>query len=78
MLDEPGEGIMPVLVDETFDLFARLRTTGTAILLVEPNVELSLAIADRAHILDGGAVVHAAPAATMLADAAIQERFCSV
>ncbi len=78
MLDEPSEGIMPVLVDEMFDLFTRLRKAGTTILLVEQNVELSLAIADRAYILDGGAVVHTAPAAAMLADAAIQERYCSV
>ena len=78
MLDEPSEGIMPVLVDEMFELFVRLRKAGTTILLVEQNVELSLAIADRAYILDGGAVVHAAPAAAMLADAAIQERYCSV
>ena len=78
MLDEPSEGIMPVLVDEMFDLFTRLRTEGTTILLVEQNVELSLAIADRAYILDGGAIVHTAPAAAMLADAAIQERYCSV
>ncbi len=78
MLDEPSEGIMPVLVDEMFDLFTRLRTEGTTILLVEQNVELSLAIADRAYILDGGAIVHTAPAAAMLDDAAIQERYCSV
>ena len=78
MLDEPSEGIMPVLVDEMFALFAQLRQDGMTILLVEQNVGLALAIADRAYILDGGAVVYAGSAAAMLADAAVVERYCSV
>jgi branched-chain amino acid transport system ATP-binding protein len=78
MLDEPSEGIMPVLVDEMFALFARMRAEGTTILLVEQNVELALGIADRAYVLDQGMVVHHATAAALLADADIQERYCSV
>jgi branched-chain amino acid transport system ATP-binding protein len=78
MLDEPSEGIMPVLVDEMFDLFARMKQQGTTILLVEQNVELALGIADRAYIMDQGAIVHHAAAGALLADAAIQERYCAV
>ena len=78
MLDEPSEGIMPVLVDEMFELFQALKRDGTTILLVEQNVELALAIADRAYVLDQGAVVHASSARDMLADATIVERYCSV
>ena len=78
MLDEPSEGIMPVLVDEMFALFARLRGEGTTILLVEQNVELALGIADRAYIMDQGEIVHQAPAAVLLADEAVKERYCSV
>ena len=78
MLDEPSEGIMPVLVDEMFELFRRMKGEGTTILLVEQNVELALGIADRAYILDGGAVVHEGRAADLLADAAVQERYCAV
>jgi len=78
MLDEPSEGIMPVLVDEMFALFRRMRDEGTTILLVEQNVELALGLADRAYVLDGGEVVHHATAADLLADAAVQERYCSV
>lgn len=78
MLDEPSEGIMPVLVDEMFALFGRMRDAGTTILLVEQNVELALALGDRAYILDGGAIVHEAPAAVLLADEAVKERYCSV
>jgi branched-chain amino acid transport system ATP-binding protein len=78
MLDEPSEGIMPVLVDEMFELFARLRDTGTTILLVEQNVELALGIADRAYIMDQGQIVHQASARDLLADPEIQERYCAV
>ncbi|MEH2469950.1 branched-chain amino acid transport system ATP-binding protein [Nitrobacteraceae bacterium AZCC 2161] len=78
MLDEPSEGIMPVLVDEMFELFRKMKTQGTTILLVEQNVELALAIADRAYVLDQGSVVHHATAAALLADDEIKERYCSV
>ncbi len=78
MLDEPSEGIMPVLVDEMFALFGRLRAGGTTILLVEQNVELALGLGDRAYIMDGGTIVHEATAAALLADEAVKERYCSV
>ena len=78
MLDEPSEGIMPVLVDEMFELFRTMKAQGTTILLVEQNVELALDIADRAYVLDQGAVVHHAAASELLADNDIKERYCSV
>jgi branched-chain amino acid transport system ATP-binding protein len=78
MLDEPSEGIMPVLVDEMFELFRKMKTEGTTILLVEQNVELALDIADRAYVLDQGLVVHHATAKALLADDEIKERYCSV
>jgi branched-chain amino acid transport system ATP-binding protein len=78
MLDEPSEGIMPVLVDEMFELFRAMKTQGTTVLLVEQNVELALDIADRAYVLDQGTVVHQASARELLADNEIKERYCSV
>jgi branched-chain amino acid transport system ATP-binding protein len=78
MLDEPSEGIMPVLVDEMFELFRAMKAQGTTVLLVEQNVELALDIADRAYVMDQGAVVHQAPAQELLADDDIKERYCSV
>ena len=78
MLDEPSEGIMPVLVDEMFELFRTIKAQGTTILLVEQNVELALDIADRAYVLDQGAVVYHAAASELLADNDIKERYCSV
>jgi len=78
MLDEPSEGIMPVLVDEMFDLFRSMKAQGTTVLLVEQNVELALDLADRAYVLDQGAVVYQAAAKDLLADNEIKERYCSV
>ena len=78
LLDEPSEGIMPLLVDERFALFARMKAAGTTILLVEQNVERALRISDRACILDQGAVVHQGSAAELLADPAIRDRYCAV
>ena len=78
MLDEPSEGIMPVLVDEMFELFASLKSAGKTLLLVEQNVELALSIADRAYIVDQGRIVHHAPAQALLADRDIQDKYCAV
>ncbi len=78
LLDEPSEGIMPLLVDEMFALFARMKDAGTTILLVEQNVERALRVSDRAYILDQGKVVHEASASALLADQDIQDRYCAV
>ena len=78
LLDEPSEGIMPILVDEMFDLFHRMKLAGTTILLVEQNVERALSISDRAYILDQGRIVHGGRAADLLADQAIQDKYCAV
>ena len=78
LLDEPSEGIMPILVDEMFELFAAMRSRGTTILLVEQNVERALRLSDRAYIVDQGRVVHPGTAAALLADTDVQEKYCAV
>ena len=78
LLDEPSEGIMPVLGDEMFALFARMKSEGTTILLVEQNVERALNVSDRAYILDQGRIVHEGNARALLADKDIQDRYCAV
>jgi len=78
LLDEPSEGIMPILVQEMFQFFTQLKQAGKTILLVEQNVELALKISDRAYILDQGAIVHAGSAQELLDSPEIQDRYCSV
>ena len=56
MLDEPSLGLAPIIVDQIFDLIARLRDDGLTILLVEQNAELSLQIADRGYVFASGEI----------------------
>ncbi len=56
ILDEPSLGLSPLLVEQIFELIKRINETGLAILLVEQNVIQSLAIADRAYVIEEGAV----------------------
>lgn len=78
LLDEPSEGIMPVLVEEMGVLFRRLRDSGVTLLLVEQNVEWALRLASRAIIIDQGEIVYESSSAALLADKEIQDRYCAV
>src|SRR5690606_8144640 len=78
LLDEPCEGIMPILVDEMCGLFTELKKDGKTILLVEQNVELALEISDRVYIVDQGEVVYSSSARALLDDPEMQERYCAV
>jgi len=65
MVDEMSLGLAPILVAEMFDLMGQVREQGITILLVEQNVEESLAIANRAYILQTGRVVMQGSAAEL-------------
>jgi branched-chain amino acid transport system ATP-binding protein len=78
LLDEPSEGIMPVLVEEMFELFAKLKQQGLTILLVEQNVQKALKISDRAYILDQGQIVFQDTAQNLLNNDEIQQKYCAV
>ena len=78
LLDEPSEGIMPVLVEEMFELFAKLKQQGLTILLVEQNVQQALRISDRAYILDQGEIVFQDTAQNLLNNNEIQQKYCAV
>jgi len=56
MFDEPSLGLSPILVREIFDVIKRIRQEGTTVLIVEQNVKQTLAIADRAYVLEHGRV----------------------
>jgi len=56
MLDEPSLGLAPALVDQIFELIARLHQRGVTILLVEQNVDRTLEIVDRAYVLSTGMI----------------------
>ncbi len=67
LLDEPFEGLAPAVTLELFDVFDRLRR-HMSIVIVEHNLDLVLALADRVFALERGAVFHQGPAAPLLAD----------
>jgi len=70
ILDEPSQGLAPLIVREVFRIVARMRGEGISILLVEQNARMSLEIADHAYVLDDGAVVYSGPARELAADEA--------
>jgi len=75
ILDEPSLGLSPILVAETFALIERLHDDGLAILLVEQNVVQSLAIADRAYVLENGAIALSGPADTLIRDPRLKKSY---
>ena len=62
MLDEPSQGLAPLIVQELFNVIVAMRKEGISVLLVEQNVRAAVEIADRAYVLDDGRVVFAGPA----------------
>ncbi len=75
ILDEPSLGLSPILVAEMFALIRRLHEQGLAILLVEQNVFQSLEIADRAYVLENGAIVLSGAPAELIEDAGLKKSY---
>ncbi|MGE3908693.1 MAG: ABC transporter ATP-binding protein [Chloroflexota bacterium] len=71
MLDEPSLGLAPLIVAEVFRLIETLKAQGSTILLVEQNARKALAVADSAHVLEGGQITRSGPAAALRDDPAI-------
>jgi branched-chain amino acid transport system ATP-binding protein len=68
ILDEPSQGLAPLIVREVFRIVANMRDDGMSVLLVEQNVRASLEIADQAYVLDHGVMVWNGTAAGLAAD----------
>jgi branched-chain amino acid transport system ATP-binding protein len=70
ILDEPSQGLAPLIVREVFRIVAQMRDEGISVLLVEQNARMSLAIADHAYVLDDGRIVYSGDARALAADEA--------
>jgi branched-chain amino acid transport system ATP-binding protein len=66
LMDEPSMGLAPILVEQNFEIIQQVHESGVAILVVEQNANVSLAIADRGYVLQTGRVVLSGPAAELL------------
>ncbi|RVT52356.1 ABC transporter ATP-binding protein [Rubrivivax albus] len=75
MLDEPSLGLSPLLCTELFRNLRTIRDSGVGVLLVEQNARQSLAIADRAYLLENGEIVGQGPAAQLARDPAVQAAY---
>lgn len=78
MLDEPSLGLAPLIVERIFELMSRLRDEGTTLLLVEQNVDRALRIADRAYVLQSGAVEAEGPADELRRSADIERAYLGI
>jgi len=75
LLDEPSLGLAPQLVDTIFELIADIHAEGLTILLVEQNARRSLDLAERAYVLERGAVVLSGRADELRQDPALQRSY---
>ena len=75
LLDEPSMGLAPILVDEIFSIIKKISAEGTTILLVEQNAYKALSVADRAYILETGAISKSGKAADLAADPAVKAAY---
>jgi branched-chain amino acid transport system ATP-binding protein len=75
LLDEPSMGLAPVLVDLIFDTISRIREQGTTVLLVEQNALAALRVADRAYVLESGALKLAGTATELAKDPEIVKAY---
>ena len=74
LVDEPSEGLAPIIVNEIFESLARMRSEGIALLLVEQNVRRAAAISNSCYVMEKGRIImHGAPS-VVLADEAIRQR----
>ena len=78
LLDEPSEGLAPLVVDALLVKIGELKAQGLTILLAEQGIEFSLALADRVYVLEKGAVRFAGPAAALKSDRALLDRLMAL
>jgi branched-chain amino acid transport system ATP-binding protein len=74
LVDEPSEGLAPMVVNEIFESLARLRSEGVALLLVEQNVRRAAAISSSCYVMEKGRIIKHGTPADVMADEAVRQR----
>lgn len=78
LMDEPSEGLAPVIVRELTQIIARLKESGFAILLVEQNLPMALELADYVYVINRGQIVYEAAPEEFRSNAEVQARYLGV
>jgi branched-chain amino acid transport system ATP-binding protein len=78
LLDEPSEGLAPVIVEQMARTILKLKEEGLCVLLSEQNLHFAQMVADRAYIIEKGRIRYSGTMAELAADAAVREQYLSV
>ncbi|MBW1772188.1 MAG: ABC transporter ATP-binding protein [Deltaproteobacteria bacterium] len=78
MFDEPSLGLAPILVHNIFDMIKRINVEGVTILLVEQNVRQTLAMSNRAYVLENGRVVLEGASQNLMSDEHVKEAYLGI
>ncbi len=78
ILDEPSLGLSPLLVEQMFTLIKKINDEGLSIVLVEQNVVQSLAVANRAYVLENGAITISGPADELVEDDQLKKSYLGI
>jgi len=78
MFDEPSLGLSPILVQEVFEIAKRINKEGVTVMLVEQNVRQTLAMCDRAYVLENGRVVLQGTGKELMADPHVKEAYLGI
>jgi branched-chain amino acid transport system ATP-binding protein len=78
LLDEPSEGVAPIIVEQMADMIVRLKKQGVSILLSEQNVPFAELVSDRAYILEKGQIRYSGSMAELMADEGVRRAYLTV
>jgi branched-chain amino acid transport system ATP-binding protein len=78
MFDEPSLGLAPILVDEIFEMIKSIKSEGVTILLVEQNVIQTLAMCDRAYVMENGRIVLEGTGSELMENEKVKEAFLGI
>jgi branched-chain amino acid transport system ATP-binding protein len=78
LLDEPSEGVAPVIVEQMADMILALKAEGVSILLSEQNLHFAQWVSDRAYVLEKGQIRHQASMRDLVDDEEVQRNYLSV
>lgn len=78
LLDEPSEGVAPLIVEQMAKTILQLKAQGIAIVLSEQNLPFAQVVADRAYVLEKGQIVHSGPMAELAGNAQVRQQYLGV